>query len=121
MLKTFTLHAISHQQQTAEKGLITWEMLDEQNNIRQVKGITSLSQQGFIKNVESIHRREMPLVEILSQRGEGDTFVIDFSLFNQTFGYPARDVFPPPSPSTPPAGNRLKNGLKMLFRLPFRR
>ena len=118
MLKTFTLHTISHQQQTAENGLITWEMLDEQSKLRQVKGITSLSQQGFIKNVQSVHRREMPLVEILSQRGEGDTFSIDFSLFNQTFDYQPRAVFPP---SIPPAGNRLKNGLKMLFQLPFRR
>lgn len=118
MLKTFTLQTISHQQQTAENGLITWEVFDEKSELRQVTGITSLSPQGFIKNVQSVHRREMPLVEMLSQRTEGDTFSIDFSLFNQTFGYPPREVYPP---SIPPAGNRLTSGLKMLFRLLFRR
>lgn len=120
MIKTFTLNNIQHQQETPETGLIVWHVIDEQKRKRRITGITTLSKQGFIRNVQSAHRREMPLVEILSQHTEGDTVTIDFSLFNQTFGYVPREIYPE-SQATSPAGNRFKNGLRALFQIPFRR
>lgn len=119
MVKTFTLYSISHQQQTPDNGLIAWHVIDEQKKKRKIEGVTALSPQGFIKSVESLHKREMPLVEILAQRGEGDMFNIDFALFNETFGYVPREIYPESQPSPPP-GNRLKSGLRMLFQIPFR-
>lgn len=119
MVKTFTLYAISHQQQTPDNGLITWHVVDEKKKKRKIEGVTTLSSQGFIKSVTSLYRREMPLVEILAQRGEGDTFNVDFALFNETFGYAPREIYPE-SQSSPPPSNRLKSGLRMLFQIPFR-
>jgi hypothetical protein len=119
MLKTFTLNAISHQQKTPESGLIYWNVTDENSRKRKITGITGLSQQGFIKTVTSQHRRELPLVEILSQHGEGDTFCIDFSLFNETFGYVPREIHPE-SQAAPPPANRLRDSLRALFQIPFR-
>ncbi|MBU0654286.1 MAG: hypothetical protein KJ914_04035 [Gammaproteobacteria bacterium] len=119
MVKTFTLQTITHEQESRQNGLICWQIMDEHNHRRKVEAITELSEQGFIKAVTSSHKREMPLVELLSQYGEGDTFRIDFSLFNQTFGYSPREIFPE-TQQAPPPGNRLRDGLRALFQIPFR-
>lgn len=119
MLKTFTMHSITHHQDSSHKGLICWQIMDERNHRRKVEGITELSDQGFIKAVQSRHKREMPLVELLSQYGEGDSFQIDFSLFNQTFGYSPREIYAE-TQDAPQPGNRLLDGLRTLFRVPFR-
>ncbi len=119
MFKTFTLQSISHHQQNLQSGIIYWQITDESNQRRKVQAQTELSDQGFIKAVKARNKREMPLVELLSQYGEGDTFEIDFSLFNQTFGYSPREVFKEPQKTTPP-GNRLRDSLRALFQIPFR-
>jgi hypothetical protein len=119
MVKTFTLHSISHQQKTPEEGMIYWDVTDDQKRTRKIGGVTTLSNQGFIKNVTAQNQRELPLVEILSLYGEGDTFNIDFSLFNQTFGYTPREVLPE-TQAAPPPTNRLRDSLRALFQIPFR-
>ncbi|HRJ54192.1 MAG TPA: hypothetical protein PLE99_15645 [Candidatus Thiothrix moscowensis] len=119
MVKNFTLQAITHQQKENNTGIICWNILDERNRRRKVEAVTELSSQGFIKAVKSSNKREMPLVEILSQYGEGDSFRIDFALFNQTFGYQPREVYPE-SQATPPTGNKLRDSLRALFQIPFR-
>lgn len=81
MIKTFTLNAIDHEQETPESGSITWYVVDEHNRKRAIKAITELSRQGFIKTVKPFNDREMPLVELLSYYVEGESFRIDFSIF----------------------------------------
>lgn len=118
MIKTFTINSISHQQETPESGLIIWQMLDERSRTRRVKGCTELGRQGFIRNVQPSNDREMPLVEALTRHGEGETFEIDFTLFNQTFGHQPREVYPEPQP-TAPASSGLKGYLRRLLGKPF--
>ncbi len=118
MHKMFTLHSISHQQETPESGFITWHVSDERKRARKVVGITQLSDRGFIKTVLPHYPREQPLIELLSQYGEGDTFAVDFSLFNQTFGYSPREVHSQTQAELP-AGNWLQNYWRRLFKTPF--
>lgn len=114
MIKTFTLDAIEHDQDTAEQGLIAWHITDENNRKRKVVAITQLSRQGFIKMVKPHHDREIPLVELLSYYVEGESFRVDFSMFNETFGYSARKPFPEESKNTASKG-WVKDNLKGLL------
>lgn len=118
MIKTFTLNAIDHEQETPESGAICWHVVDENNRKRVVKAITELSRQGFIKTVKPRNDREMPLVELLSYYVEGESFRIDFSMFNETFGYKPREAFPA-SQQAEPASNRLKDNIRQLFQVHF--
>lgn len=118
MIKTFTVEAIDHDQETPERGYITWYVSDENKHKRVVKGITELSRQGFIKTVRPHNDRETPLVQLLSYYVEGESFRIDFSMFNETFGYSPREVFPE-TQKAQPASNDMKNGLRNLFHIPF--
>lgn len=117
MIKTFTLNAIDHEQETPESGLITWHVMDENNRKRSVKAITELSRQGFIKTVKPNNDREMPLVELLSYYVEGESFRIDFSMFNETFGYTPREAFASTQKSAP-VSNRMKESIRQLFHMP---
>lgn len=118
MIKTFTLNAIDHDQETPESGLIVWHVIDENNRKRLVKATTELSRQGFIKTVKPHNDREMPLVELLSYYVEGESFRIDFSMFNETFGYSPREVFAA-TQKAEPVTNRMKDGIRQLFQVPF--
>jgi hypothetical protein len=114
MIKTFTLNAIEHDQDTPERGLIAWHITDENNRKRKVVAITQLSRQGFIKMVKPNHDREIPLVELLSYYVEGESFRVDFSMFNETFGYLARKPFPEADKNTT-SGNWVKDNLNDLL------
>lgn len=116
MIKTFTLNAIDHEQETPESGSITWYVVDEHNRKRAVKAVTELSRQGFIKTVKPFNDREMPLVELLSYYVEGESFRIDFSMFNETFGYTPREIFPATQKGDP-GSNRLKHSVPGLTAL----
>jgi hypothetical protein len=118
MIKTFTLNAIDHEQETPESGLITWHVVDENNRKRSIRAMTELSRQGFIKTVRPRNDREIPLVEVLSYYVEGESFRIDFSMFNETFGYAPREVFPA-TQKAEPASNRLKDNIRELFQVHF--
>lgn len=118
MIKTFTLNAIEHEQETPESGSITWHLVDENKHKRLVKATTELSRQGFIKTVKPHNDREMPLVELLSYYVEGESFRIDFSMFNETFGYKPREVFPATQQAVP-VSNRLRDNLRELFHVNF--
>lgn len=117
MIKTFTVEAMDHDQDTPERGEITWYISDENNRKRKVRGVTELSRQGFIKTVKPHNDREMPLVELLSYYVEGESFRIDFSMFNETFGYKPREVFPSTQHSQP-VSNSMKASLRQLFHIP---
>lgn len=119
MIKTFTLKAIDHDQATPESGLIAWHVVDENNRKRIVKATTELSRQGFIKTVKPHHDREMPLVELLSYYVEGESFRIDFGMFNETFGYTPREVFAATQAQSESASSRMKQGIRQLFHVPF--
>lgn len=116
MIKTFTLSAIDHEQETPESGLITWHVVDENNRKRSIRAITELSRQGFIKTVRPRNDREIPLVEILSYYVEGESFRIDFSMFNDAHGYKPRDAFPA-NPKVESASSRLKGNIRELFHI----
>lgn len=93
MIKTFTLNAIEHEQDSPESGSIAWHITDENNQRRKVVGVTQLSRQGFIKTIRPHNDREMPLVELLSYYVEGESFRVDFSIFNEAFGYTPRKAY----------------------------
>ncbi|WML90604.1 hypothetical protein [Thiothrix lacustris] len=119
MIKTFTLSAIDHDQATPESGLIIWHVMDENNRKRLVKATTELSRQGFIKTIKPHNDREMPLVELLSYYVEGESFRIDFAMFNETFGYTSREVFAATQYQSDTARERMKKGIRQLFHVPF--
>ncbi|MBO0611653.1 MAG: hypothetical protein RL122_1055 [Pseudomonadota bacterium] len=119
MIKTFTLNAIDHDQATPESGVIVWHVVDENKRERLIKATTELSRQGFIKTVKPHNDREMPLVELLSYYVEGESFRIDFSMFNETFGYTPREVFAATQHQSETASNRMKKGIRQLFHVPF--
>lgn len=115
MIKTFTLHTIDHELFSAERGCIVWHLTDENNCLRKVTAVTELSRQGFVKTVLPKNDRELPLVELLSYYIEGESFRIDFSRFNESFGYKPREVFPDRIGATP-VSNHMKANLLDLFR-----
>lgn len=117
MIKTFTLEAIDHEQETPERGSITWYVSDEKQQKRAVHGVTELSHQGFIKTIRPHNDREIPLVELLSYYVEGESFRIDFSIFNETFGYQPRDAYPHKVEDAQPVSNRMKDSLRHLFHI----
>lgn len=118
MIKTFTLKTIDHDQTTPESGLIAWHVVDENNRKRTIRATTELSRQGFIKTVRPHHDREMPLVELLSYYVEGETFRIDFSKFNETFGYAPREVLTASQPLLVDTSRRVKRGIRQIFHVP---
>ena len=118
MIKTYTLHAIHHEQESPEQGSIAWHLTDENNRKRKVTAVTQLSRQGFIKTIRPHNDREMPLVELLSFYVEGESFRVDFSIFNESFGYGPRQIFPDTQNATP-AGSLLRESLRNLFQTPF--
>ena len=118
MIKTYTLNAIEHEQESPEQGFIAWHLTDENNRKRRVTGITQLSRQGFIKTIRPHNDREIPLVELLSYYVEGESFRVDFSIFNESFGYVPREAFPD-MPDAVGNGNAFQEGLRKLFQIPF--
>ena len=113
MIKTFTLHSIDHEFESQERGFIAWYLTDENNSQRKVTGVTELSRQGFIKTIRPNNDREMPLVELLSYYVEGESFRIDFSRFNEIFGYTPRNAYA--DSELIAANDGVKENLRQLF------
>lgn len=118
MIKTYTLTAIEHEQQSPEKGSIAWHLTDENNRTRKVTATTQLSRQGFIKTIQPHHDREIPLVELLSFYVEGESFKVDFSFFNEAFGYTPREAFLQRA-AVATQSKSLKHTLRKLLQRPF--
>ncbi len=72
---------------------MTWFLSDELSHSRKVTAVTTLDKQGYVCNARPVYARETPLVDVLMQHQEGDTFSIDFQSFNEEMGYLKRDVF----------------------------
>ncbi|MFN3786230.1 MAG: hypothetical protein ACK4RS_05260 [Thiothrix sp.] len=58
------------------------------------------------------------MVELLSYYVEGESFRIDFSRFNEAFGYKPREVFATTQHAVP-VSNRLRDNLRELFHVNF--
>ncbi len=72
---------------------MSWLVSDEDGRERKVSSITSLDKSGAIVAAKAIFSREIPLVEALWLRNEGETFDVDFTTFNETHGYVYREVY----------------------------
>jgi hypothetical protein len=93
MKKTFTIHQISRSNVSEERGSMSWLLSDEDGYERKVNSITTLDRNGAIIAAKAIFGREVPLVEALWLRSEGETFDVDFTGFNETHGYTYREVY----------------------------
>jgi hypothetical protein len=93
MKKTYTVLSITHTIISPGKGSIIWQLSDEQERPRKVNAVTSLDKQGLVDSARSIYAREAPLVAVLMQRTEGETFSIDFTPFNEANGYINREMY----------------------------
>lgn len=72
---------------------MSWVLLDEDGLERKVNSVTTLDGSGAIVAVRAIFNREIPLVDTLWQRNEGDTFTVDFAGFNSEHGYAQREIY----------------------------
>ncbi len=93
MKKTFTILSVRHKVLAKKKGLMIWQLRDENNQLRKVEAFTILDKNEFIKGFKAIHAREVLLVEELNHHVEGATFEIDFTHFNEAQGYLKREAF----------------------------
>ena len=103
MEKVFTVNSIKYHLDSPTSNFIEWALVDERQQQRVVKGKAELTIQGYVKEIVPINRREMPLIEALTQHKPGESFGVDFSNFNKNFGYQNRHYQPKPEAPSPPA------------------
>lgn len=93
MKKTFTVREMHHKEISPGKGSIVWLLADEAGLPRKVNAITDVAGDGVIEKMRPVYKRETPLVERLHYMNEGQTFIIDFSSYNQQENYAPREVY----------------------------
>ncbi|MGB0845950.1 MAG: hypothetical protein ACPGSM_04455 [Thiolinea sp.] len=93
MKKTFTVHAVHHKEVSPGKGSIIWLLSDEKGLPRKITAITDIDDKGVIDNMQAVYKREIPLVERLHSSEKGESFTIDFSIYNQQQNYAPREAY----------------------------
>ena len=102
MEKVFTVNSIKYSLDSPTSNFIEWSLVDERQQKRVVKGKAELTIQGYVKEIVPFNRREIPLIEALTEHKPGESFGVDFTHFNKNFGYQNRDYQPKPEPPSPP-------------------
>jgi len=86
MIKTFTLVNVEKKLVSPKKGYVTYHIKDESGDYtRTVTGTVTLDDNKRIKGVSANHKREVPLIETLSQLKVNDEFTLDFGSYNKYF------------------------------------
>ena len=90
MEKVFTVNSIKYSLDSPTSNFIEWSLIDERHQQRVVKGKAELTVQGYVKEIVPFNRRELPLIEALTEHKPGESFGVDFTHFNKNFGYQNR-------------------------------
>ncbi len=102
MEKVFTVNSIKYSLDSPTSNFIEWSLIDERHQQRVVKGKAELTVQGYVKEIVPFNRRELPLIEALTEHKPGESFGVDFTHFNKNFGYQNRVYQPKPEAPPPP-------------------
>lgn len=85
MLKTFTLNKIEEEVISDSEGKMTFELTDENGEIRKVWGETSLDENGIPVSITAVKTREHPLIQCLFKSQPNETVKIEFTQYNDIF------------------------------------
>jgi len=85
MLKTFTLVARRETKETDRQGTISFDIIDENNDSRTVKGTTFLDENRVAQGISSENKRELPLIEGLFRLEINEEIEIEFDYYNEAY------------------------------------
>ncbi len=85
MLKTFTLNNIKEEVLSESEGKMTFELTDENGDVRTVWGTTTLNEEGLPVSITAIKTREHPLIQCLFKSQPNETIKIEFTQYNEIF------------------------------------
>jgi acyl-CoA hydrolase len=82
MIKTFTLKKILEQKTSATEGKMTFVLIDETGEHREVSGVTQLDENQQAINISTHIKREHPLIQCLFDSKIDETINIEFDQYN---------------------------------------
>ncbi len=82
MIKTFTLKKIQEQKTSAAEGKMTFTLVDENGEHREVSGMTQLDENQHAVNISTHIKREYPLIQCLFNSEINETINIEFDQYN---------------------------------------
>jgi len=85
MLKTFTLNKIEEEVLSESEGKMTFELTDENGDVRTVWGETTLGDDGIPVSISAVKTREHPLIQCLFKSQPNETIKIEFTQYNDIF------------------------------------
>ena len=82
MVINYTLKNYQFKETTKGKGIVKYLLIDEQGQKRIVSAIANLGYGKKIKSVHPIHKRELPLTDVLFKSEINEKITVDFTEYN---------------------------------------
>ena len=85
MVINYTLKNYQFRETTKGKGIVKYLLIDEQGKKRIVSAIANLGYGKRIKSVHPIHKRELPLIVVLSKAEINEKITVNFTEYNEKY------------------------------------
>lgn len=84
MILKYKVKSYQVKETTKERGIVHYVLVGEQGKEREVSAIAVLGKKG-VKSVHAIHKREQPLIDILSKASINEIIEVDFTSYNKQY------------------------------------
>lgn len=85
MVINYTLKNYQFRETTKGKGIVKYLLVDEQGQKRVVSAIANLGFGNKIKSIHPIHKRELPLIDVLAKAEINEKITVDFTDYNNKY------------------------------------
>jgi len=82
MFVSYTVKNYQFKETSKGRGIISYQIIDTHGNKRTISALAHLGMRGKIKSARPIHKRELPLLEVLMKSSINEKIEVDFTDFN---------------------------------------
>ena len=83
MFVTYTIKNHQFKETSPGRGIISYLIVDKHSNKRKISALAHVNKRGKIQSVRPIHKRELPLLEMLVKSSLNEKIEVDFSDYNE--------------------------------------
>ncbi len=83
MFVTYTVKTKQFKETSKGRGIISYLIVDKDSNKRKVSALAHVNKRGKVKSLRPIHKRELPLLEVLVKSSINERIEVDFTEYNK--------------------------------------